>query len=144
MDHEHPREFQDAQTYALIGAAMEVHTVMGCGFHERVYREAFMLEMSSRRVPFEREVSFPITYKGQIVPVSYRADFVCYGQVLVELKALSNIGPIEHAQVINYLRASNLQRAMLLNFGARSLQYQRIVYGLTEDPRSGRPANPRL
>ena len=121
-------EPRDPQTYEIIGAAMDVHREMGCGFHERAYRDPFMIELSARKIPFVREVRFAVIYKKQVMPVSYRVDFICYGEVLVEIKALHAIGPIEHAQVINYLRAANLRRALLLNFGARSLQYKRIVF----------------
>jgi GxxExxY protein len=119
----------DGQTYEIIGAAMEVHRELGCGFHERVYRQPLAIELTARRVPFCTEVKFPIIYKGQTMPLYYRADFVCFDQVVVELKALASLGPLEHSQVINQLKAAKLRRALLLNFGARSLQFRRIVYG---------------
>jgi GxxExxY protein len=70
--------FLDAQTYELIGAGMEVHRELGCGFHERVYRHPFAIELSARRVPFRTEVRFPVIYKGQPMPTVYRVDFVCF------------------------------------------------------------------
>jgi GxxExxY protein len=109
---------------------MEVHRELGCGFHERVYRHPFALELTARHVPFRAEVKFRIFYKGQPMPLYYRVDFVCFGEVVVELKALAAIGPLEHSQVINQLKASKLRRGLLLNFGARSLQFRRIVYGV--------------
>jgi GxxExxY protein len=124
----------DNETYDIIGAAMEVHRELGCGFHERVYRHPFAIELARRKVPHRAEVTFPINYKGQQLPVVYRVDFVCFGTILVELKALPSIGPLEHAQMMNYLKASKLQRALILNFGARSLQHRRIVFGLIADP----------
>lgn len=130
MTHDPKLQTPDPQTYQIIGAGMEVHTELGCGFLEQAYREPFAIELAARRIPFAREVRFPILYKGQIMPVAYRADFVCYGEVLVELKALSRIGPLEEAQLINYLCASKLRRGLLLNFGARSLQYKRLVWNL--------------
>jgi GxxExxY protein len=117
----------DRQTYAIIGAAIEVHQELGCGFLERVYREPFAIELAARRIPFEREKKYRVIYKGRPLAATYMVDFVCYGQVLVEIKALGTIGPLEHAQAINYLRVSGLRRALLLNFGARSLQFKRIL-----------------
>src|SRR5262245_29390370 len=89
------RTLMDAQTYEIIGAGMDVHRELGCGFHERVYRHPFAIELAARRVPFRTEVRFPIVYKGQVMPVHYRVDFVCFDDVLVELKALGCIGPLE-------------------------------------------------
>ena len=124
----------DDQTYAIIGAGMEVHRELGCGFHERVYRHPLKVEFTGRRVPYRSEVRFPIIYKGQVLPSVYRVDFVCFDSILVELKALPAIGPNEHSQVINYLKASKLQRALILNFGARSFQFKRVVCGLVDAP----------
>jgi GxxExxY protein len=121
----------DRQTFEIIGAALEVHKALGCGFLERVYRDPFAIELSSRGIPFERERTFRVRYKGRVMPTSYVIDFLCYGEVVVELKALAALGPIDHAQVINYLRVCDLRRALLLNFGTRSLQFKRIVW---DDP----------
>jgi GxxExxY protein len=118
----------DQQTYQIIGAAMAVHTELGCGFLEAVYSEPFGIELAARRIPFESNVKCPIVYKGRTLAVYYRVDFICYGEIIVELKALSGIGPLEVAQAINYLRASNRTRALILNFGARSLQYTRVIW----------------
>jgi GxxExxY protein len=122
----------DSQTYDIIGCAMEVHCEKGCGFLEPVYQQCFAIELRTRKIPFEQQVKLPIIYKGTPLPLRYRVDFICYGEVLVELKALATIGPIEDAQVINYLRAAKLERALLLNFGARSLQYKRLVWTKTK------------
>ena len=122
------REEEDARTYAIIGAAMEVHREKGCGFKEPVYQECFELELGSRGLPFEREKVFQIYYKGQLLKKTYQADFVCFGEVLVELKALDRLTSKEEAQVINYLKASGLSVALLINFGAESLEWKRIVY----------------
>lgn len=123
---------EDQQTFEIIGAALEVHKELDCGFLERVYRDPFALELLSRGVPFERERTFRVCYKGRVMPTTYVVDFLCYGEVVVELKALAALGPIDHAQVINYLRVSGLRRALLLNFGARSLQIKRIVWDSPE------------
>jgi GxxExxY protein len=117
----------DPETYAIIGAAMEVHRVMGCGFLEPVYRASLACELRARGIPALAEVVLPVRYKHEALRLHYRVDFLCYDVILVEVKALSTLGPIEHAQAINYLRASGRHRALLLNFGSTSLQHKRIV-----------------
>ena len=121
---------RDPHTFAIIGAAMAVHTELGCGFLESVYRNAIMVELKARRIPFRTEVPFPLSYKAHRLPLNYRADIVCFESVVVEVKALRAIGPVELAQVINYLKASGLPRGLILNFGARSLEYRRVVLTL--------------
>jgi GxxExxY protein len=120
---------KDPRTYAVIGAAMEVHRQLGCGFLEPVYQGAMEIELAARNVPFQRQVELLISYKGQPLNCTYRADFICFDKVIVELKALAQIGGIEEAQVINYLKATGFHVGLLLNFGARSLQYKRLVWG---------------
>ncbi len=120
---------RDPQTYAIIGAAMEVHRELGHGFLEAVYRDALILEFSRRDIPFDKEVTLPIHYKGALLPTHYRADFVCFSQVIVEIKTLASLSTVEDAQVLNYLKATGMQRGLLLNFGAPSLQYKRLVWG---------------
>ena len=106
---------------------MEVHRELGRGFLEVVYREALWRELESRRVPFRSEVQLPVYFKGIRLPTGFRADLICYGQVLVELKALRVVGGAELAQALNYLKASRLERGLLLNFGASSLEYRRLI-----------------
>ena len=120
----------DTQTYALIGAAIDVHRELGCGFHEPVYQAALAIELRQRGIPFVAEARLTVAYKGEALPLTYRVDFICFGEVLVEVKALSSTGSSEIAQVINYLRASKLQRGLLINFGARRLEHRRIVHTL--------------
>ena len=121
-------ENNDEQTYLIIGAAMEVHKQLGHGFLEAVYQEAFARELEIRNIPFQKECSFPIVYKNVTLACSYRADFVCFDEIIVELKALAGTGTNEQAQVINYLKASGMTRGLLINFGAPTLQYKRLVY----------------
>ena len=132
--------FDDPQTFDIIGAAMMVHRVLGCGFLEPVYRAALQIELTARDIPHVAEVRLPITYRGHVLPLGYRVDFICFDKVLVEIKALPATGPIEQAQVINYLRAANRQRALLINFGTTSLQYKRLVWGLSDDPAKSQPS----
>ena len=123
---------RDAQTYAILGAAMEVHSCLGCGFPEAPYSEALAREFAERGVPYQTEVKYEIPYKGKPLKSYYRADFVCYDQVIVELKALPNITRIEDAQAITYMKASGLLRALIINFGSTSLQHRRLVRNLSE------------
>lgn len=118
----------DPRTYAIIGAAMEVHKQLGCGFLEAVYHEALKLEMTERNIPFESEVPIPIRYKGRLLQTRYRADFIGHGSVIIELKALSQIGGIEEAQIINYLKATGYGIGLILNFGRTSLEYKRYIF----------------
>jgi GxxExxY protein len=124
-----PADPRDPQTYAIIGAAMEIHRQMGYGFLEPVYQDAAVVEFPLQNIPFECEVALPIKYKGIILPSRYRADFVCFSGIIVEFKALARLSGVEEAQVLNYLKATGFQRGLLINFGAPSLQYKRLVWG---------------
>ena len=117
----------DPRTYAIIGAAMEVHRQLGCGFLEPVYQEALAIEFSNRSVPFVREVKLPLDYKGQPLDTRYCADFICFSAVVVELKALARLSRTEEAQLINYLKATGHEIGLLVNFGGRSLEHRRFV-----------------
>ena len=123
----HERDIRDEQTYTIIGAAMAVHRTLGAGFLEPVYQAALGLELGGRAVPFDRECEIPVYYKGKRLGVGYRADFICFGEILLELKALSRLTPLHDAQVINYLVATRHAQGLLLNFGSPSLQYKRFA-----------------
>jgi len=118
---------KDPRTFAIIGAAIEVHRELGPGFLEAVYQEAFARELAKRGIPVRAEVELPVFYKCERLSSSYRADFVCFDSIVVEVKALGQVTGIEDSQVINYLKASGHSVGLLLNFGARSLQHKRLV-----------------
>jgi GxxExxY protein len=121
------------ESYGIIGAAMEVHKELGAGFLESVYQEAFELELQKQEIPYEREKLLNIFYRsivqkqGQKLDKRYMADFVCYGKIVVELKALGELSTDHKAQILNYLKTSGLKLGLLINFGSRSLQYKRLV-----------------
>ena len=122
-------EARDPQTYAIIGAAMEIHRQLGHGFLEAVYQDAAVIEFPTKQIPFQREVLLPVKYKNILLPTHYRADFVCFSEIIVEFKALSRLSNVEEAQLLNYLKATGLKRGLLINFGTTSLQYKRLVWG---------------
>ena len=118
---------RDEQKYSIIGAAMTVHRELGNGFLEAVYQEALEVELGHAGIPFLREVELPVSYRGKQLTVGYRADFLCYGTVIVELKAIERMGSREEAQLLNYLKASAKEKGLLLNFGGSSLEHKRMV-----------------
>ncbi|NCA81807.1 MAG: GxxExxY protein [Opitutae bacterium] len=117
----------DPETHAIIGAAMEVPRVLGHGFLEAVYQEALAVEMTARNIPFEREKDLAIVFKGTPLKTGYRADFLCDGGIVVEIKAIRTLTGNDEAQLLNYLKASQAHRGLLLNFGSPSLQQKRMV-----------------
>ena len=114
------------KTYQIIGAAMEVHKQLGCGFLEAVYGDALALVFNNRNIPFEREKVFEINYKGTRLSHTYVADYVCFGNLIVELKAVDKLLDVHRSQVINYLHISNSPLALLINFGETSLKFERL------------------
>lgn len=119
---------RDPQTHAVIGAAMEVHRQLGPGFLEPVYQEALGLELSDRGIPFAAQFELPVYYKGRKLACFYKADFVCFESVILELKALKAITGVEEAQILNYLKATRLERGLLINFGRPSLEFKCFVF----------------
>ena len=117
------------ECYKVIGAAMQVYNTLGAGFLEAVYQEALEIELSKRDIPFEREKELTITYDGIQLQQTYRADFVCYDKIIVELKAVSELDDAHRAQVHNYLKATGYKLGLLINFcNPDELKYERIVY----------------
>jgi GxxExxY protein len=116
------------ECYEIIGCCMEVHKELGCGFLEAVYQEALEYELMGNKIPFDREVELAISYKGHHLDKKYYADFICFDEVIVELKAVSSLTGIHYSQVLNYLKATGKQIGLLVNFGAKSLEYKRVIY----------------
>ncbi len=105
------------ETYAIVGAALDVYHRLGIGFAELIYQEALEIEFGLRGISFEREKLLEVTYKGHKLNRKYKADFLCFGQIIVELKAQTALTTIDWSQVISYLKASNLRIGLLFNFG---------------------------
>ena len=116
------------ESYAINGAAMEVYNQLGHGFLESVYQEAFEMELQRRAIPYVREQELTITYKGEVLKQTYKADFVCYGKIIVEMKAVSELTDAHRSQVYNYLHATGFRLGLLLNFGySEGLERERII-----------------
>lgn len=118
--------FKD-ESYKIIGACMAVHNELGNGFLEAVYQEALEIEFKLRKIPYEREVELEIFYKDQILEKKYQADFICFNEIIIELKALTALESSHKSQVINYLKATDMQLGLLVNFGQASFVSQRII-----------------
>ena len=121
---------RDERTYKIIGAAIEVHKELGCGFLEAVYQEALGREFVVQGIPNTAQPVIEICYKGEPLDKKYHPDYVCYGEVIVEIKAIGELSGVEEAQLINYLKATGLKVGLLINFGAKSLEHKRFVYNL--------------
>ncbi len=117
----------DPKTYSIIGAAMEVHKNLGNGFLENVYHEALSLEFNNQNIANLHEVKLASYYKNQLLATFYKADFLCFNEIIVELKALSYLTGNEESQIINYLKASKNKIGLLINFGSKSLEYKRYI-----------------
>jgi len=115
------------ETYRIIGAAQEVHKELGSGFLEPVYQEALRLELEDRDIPFKQEQELQIRYKERFLEKKYVADFVCFGKIIVELKAVDKLIAVHEAQLLNYLNATSHRIGLLLNFGQASLAIKRLI-----------------
>jgi GxxExxY protein len=107
----------EKETYAILGACFEVYKEKGCGFLEAVYQECLEMEFELRTLPARALVALPLAYKGRRLKKTYEADFICFEQILVELKSVSKLTDEHRAQVQNYLHATGLKVALLVNFG---------------------------
>jgi GxxExxY protein len=116
------------EVYAIVGAAIDVYNELKSGFLQAVYQEAMELELGLRCIPFEPQKELCIFYKGRCLEKRYVADLVCFGTVLVELKAMNEIGAREESQMLNYLKATGLRVGVIINFGDPGrLDWKRIV-----------------
>jgi GxxExxY protein len=116
------------ESYAIVGACFEVYGDKGSGFLEAVYQECLAIEFALRDIPFEAQPPLGLTYKGRPLAHAYRPDFVCYGKIIVELKAVSDLTDIHRAQAHNYLKGSGLRLALLANFGHYPLlEHERVI-----------------
>jgi len=123
---------RDERTYKIIGAAIEVHKELGCGFLEAVYQEALEKEFKIQDIPYKPQPIVEIKYKGQLLEKKYQPDFICFGEVIIEIKAISSLSGVEEAQLINYLKATGLNVGLLINSGSKSLEHKRFVFNLRE------------
>jgi GxxExxY protein len=105
------------EVYAIQGAIFDVYREMGCGFLEPVYQECLEKELKLRGIPFESQIELRLRYKGGVLDLTYKPDLVCYGNIIVELKAVKEIDDVHRAQVFNYLKATSLRLGLLVNFG---------------------------
>jgi GxxExxY protein len=105
------------EVYAIQGAVFDVYREMGCGFLEPVYQECLEKELKVRGIPFESQKELKLSYKGEVLNLTYKPDFVCFCTIIVELKAVKAIDDVHRAQVFNYLKATGLRHGLLVNFG---------------------------
>jgi GxxExxY protein len=116
------------ECYAIVGAAIEVHSELGPGFLEAIYQEAIEIELGSRRIPVEAQKPLTVSYKGRRLKKEYVADIICYGQIIVELKAMDRGAGREESQILNYLKATGLKVGLLVNFGSHGkLEWRKFV-----------------
>jgi len=118
--------FKD-ECYKIIGCCMDVHSNLGCGFLESVYQEALELEFIRNFIPYESESQIDIYYKGIVLDKKYYSDFICYDEIILELKAVKSLEEIHTAQLMNYLKATQKKVGYLINFGSTSLEYKRFI-----------------
>jgi GxxExxY protein len=134
------------ESYEIVGACFEVYNELGCGFTEPVFQEALEIEFSLRSIPFKAQVDLPLFYKDVPLKHGFRADFLCYESIIVEIKAVSNLAGEHRAQVLNYLHAGRLQLGLLINFGTHPrLEFERIAHSKTPicgHSRDSRAKNP--
>ena len=119
----------EQETYQIIGAAMKVHGELGPGFTEKVYQEALAIEFAESEIPFEREKEINETYKGIVLEGTFIPDFICYGKIIVELKAVKELDDVHRSQAINYAKIAGLSLSLLINFGEMSLVKERFPIG---------------
>jgi GxxExxY protein len=118
--------FKD-KTYGIIGLCMKVHSTLGPGFKEVVYKDALEIELIENKIPYKREVTFKIEYGNQILRHGFDADFLIYGTIIVEAKSAVKFHYEHFRETLNYLKASHVKLGLLVNFGEPSLNVKRIL-----------------
>ena len=122
------RLIYEEEAYAIRGAVFAVYKEMGCGFLEAVYQECLEKELTRRRIPYVAQSDLGLTYRGEQLAQIYKPDLLCFDKIIVELKALKELGPEHKAQLLNYLKASNLKLGLIINFGSYpSVQIERMA-----------------
>ena len=119
--------YREEETYKIIGICMEVHRNLGAGLLEVIYKDALEIEFRENNIPFEKEKEFIIEYKGKILPHKFYADFVVNEDIILEVKAVKEFSNEHTAQVLNYMKLSNSEIGLLVNFQTKSLQHKRFV-----------------
>ena len=120
----------EEESYQIRGAVYEVYWEMGCGFLEAVYQECLQKELHLRGIPFEAQKALPVQYKGNELSLKYVPDLICFGKIIVEIKAMKDIYPEHKAQLLNYLKATGLRVGMLVNFGGHpKVQIVKMING---------------
>ena len=122
-----PEILYKEESYKIVGACMKVHRTLGAGFLEAVYQIALEKEFTSQNIPFSSQVKLPVFYEGESLGKYYVADFICYEKIVVEIKSASFISDPQEKQLVNYLKATGKELGILVNFGAKSLQYKRVI-----------------
>ena len=116
------------ESYKIMGACFEVYKQVGCGFLEAVYQECLALEFGNQKIPFMEQPKLKLEYKGRILHQTYQPDFICYDEIVIELKTAKKIADEHRAQVINYLKATGKKLGILVNFGCHpQIEYERFV-----------------
>lgn len=115
------------ESYEIIGAAMKVHSTLGCGFTEKVYQDALAIEFSKKGIPFQREVELHVIYNDVELPSTFIPDFICFDRIIVELKAVKELDNMHRSQAYNYAKVAGYRLSLLINFGESALVYERIV-----------------
>ena len=131
-------------TGRILGVAMEVHRELGCGFLEALYQEAFENELKTSRINFVSQKPHRVTYKDIVLRHSYIPDLIVEGKVVVDLKAIREVGAIEEAQMINYLKITTIPVGLIINFAGRSLEWNLLVLSEASAVDTKNPRNPRF
>ena len=120
--------YREEETFKIIGICMEVHRNLGPGLLEVVYKDALEIEFKANNIPFEREKEFSIEYKGVILPHKFYADFIVNEDIVLEVKAIKEFSGEHTAQVLNYMKLSDSEIRLIVNFQNKSLQHKRLVF----------------